>query len=77
MELEKEKAFETIELDKENVRLARITLTDTSLMHDHCKKWFINQEKDINVRNKDDLLWIICHGLFPLVLIFVCAILVE
>lgn len=56
MELEKVKAYEAIELEKEKVRLTRITeesrimLADTILMNEDHNNWFINKN-EINERN--------------------------
>ena len=54
IEFEKMKTFGTLEIDKKNVSLTRITeesrimLQDTSLMDDERKKWFSNKKEEIN-----------------------------
>ena len=55
------KTIETLELEKENVRLtrlkeeSRIMLQDAALMHEGKKKWLMNMTKEINMRRKGNV----------------------
>ena len=57
-ELEKAKAFEEIEVEKEKFQLARdtedakIMLADETFLDEHAKKWLAEKKKEINDRRE-------------------------